>query len=80
LLGIQAAEQPPRYVAISKVRQMMKTVSIEEIDLTTLDSQGAPTVNRMFQPEVAERATMLSENADEAAGQLINLFKELGTL
>jgi electron transfer flavoprotein beta subunit len=80
LLGIQAAEQPPRYVAISKVRQMMKTVSIEEIDLSALDSKGAPSVNRMFQPEATERATMLSENADEAANQLINIFRELGTL
>ncbi len=80
LLGIQASEQPPRYVAISKVRQMMKTVNIEEQDLATFDSQGAPTVNRMFVAEAAERASMLSENADEAAGQLINIFKELGTL
>ncbi len=30
VLGIQAAEQPPRYVAVSKVRQMMKTSIIEE--------------------------------------------------
>jgi electron transfer flavoprotein beta subunit len=80
LLGIQAAEQPPRYVAISKVRQMMKTSSIEELDLTNLDPQGAPSVNRMFQPEAAQRATMLSDNPDEAASQLINIFKELGTL
>ena len=80
LLGIQAAEQPPRYVAISKVRQMMKTMSIEELDLTALDSKGAPIVDRMFQPEAAERATMLSENADDAAGQLADIFKELGVL
>ena len=80
LLGIQAAEQPPRYVAISKVRQMMKTMSIEELDLSTLDSTGAPVVNRMFQPETTERATMLSENADDAANQLATIFKELGVL
>ncbi len=80
LLGIQAAEQPPRYVAISKVRQMMKTISIEEMDIPSLDSSGAPTVNRLFQPEATQRATMLSENANDAAGQLIGIFKELGTL
>jgi electron transfer flavoprotein beta subunit len=80
LLGVQAAEQPPRYVAISKVRQMMKTMAIEEIDLASLDSAGAPTINRMFQPEVAERATMLSSDADEAASQLVNILKEMGTL
>jgi electron transfer flavoprotein beta subunit len=80
LLGIQAAEQPPRYVAISKVRQMMKTMSIDELDLSTLDTTLGPVINRMFQPEAVERATMLSENADEAASQLVNIFKELGTL
>jgi electron transfer flavoprotein beta subunit len=80
LLGIQAAEQPPRYVAISKVRQMMKTMSIEEIDLSSLELSGAPVVDRMFLPEATEKATMLSDNADEAASQLISIFKELGTL
>lgn len=80
VLGIQASEQPPRYVAISKVRQMMKTMSIEELDLGTLDSKGAPIIDRMFQPESTERATMLSENPDEAANQLVNIFKELGVI
>lgn len=80
VLGIQAAEQPPRYVAISKVRQMMKTMTIEEIDLAKVETTGAPIVKRMFQPEEVNRATMLSENADEAASQLVTIFKELGTL
>ena len=80
LLGIQSAEQPPRYVAISKVRQMMKTMSIEEFDLAEQDSTSTPVVNRMFQPESAERATMLSEIADDAANQLITIFKELGVV
>jgi electron transfer flavoprotein beta subunit len=80
LLGIQASEQPPRYVAISKVRQMMKTMSIEEMALPALDPSGAPTVNRMFQPEALEKATMLSDNPDEAASQLVDIFKEMGLL
>ncbi len=37
VLGIQAAEQPPRYVAVSKVRQMMKTSTIEERIASDLD-------------------------------------------
>ncbi len=80
LFGIQAAEQPPRYVAISKVRQMMKTMTIDEIPFTALDNKGGPVINRMFQPETAEKATMLSDNADEAANQLAIIFKELGVL
>ena len=80
LLGIQASEQPPRYVAISKVRQMMKTMSIEEVALPALDPSGAPDVTRMFQPDALEKATMLSDNPDEAANQLVAVFKEMGLL
>jgi len=45
-----------------------------------LDPTGGPTVSRMFQPQVAERATMLSENPDQAAEQLVAIFRELGVL
>lgn len=80
VLGIQAAEQPPRYVAISKVRQAMKTVTIEEQAAVDLDPSGGPTVSQMFQPQVAERAEMLEGDADEVAAKLVQLFGELGVL
>ena len=80
VLGIQAAEQPPRYVAYSKIRQVMGTAKIEERAVANLDIGGAAEVSRMFQPEVAERATMLEGGADEVADRLVAIFKELGTL
>jgi electron transfer flavoprotein beta subunit len=80
VLGIQAAEQPPRYVAVSKVRQAMKTSSIEEQDASKLDPCGGPTVGHMFQPEAATHATMITGNPDEVAARLVDLFKELGVL
>jgi electron transfer flavoprotein beta subunit len=80
VLGIQAAEQPPRYVAVSKVRQMMKTSKVEEQEAPALDASGGPTVTRMFQPEAAGRATMLSGTAEEVSAKLIGIFKELGVL
>jgi electron transfer flavoprotein beta subunit len=80
VLGIQAAEQPPRYVAVSKVRMVMKTASLEEKDASALDGSGGPSVSRMFQPESGERATMLSGSPDEVASQLVDIFKELGVL
>jgi electron transfer flavoprotein beta subunit len=80
VLGIQAAEQPPRYVAVSKVRQMMKTATIEEQDIHSLDSVGSATISRMFQPEAATRATMLANEPNQAAMELVALFKELGVL
>ncbi len=80
VVGIQAAEQPPRYVAVSKVRQAMKTSSIEEQDASNPDSCGGPTVGRMFQPEASAHATMITGNADEVADKLVGIFKELGVL
>ena len=80
VLGIQAAEQPPRYVAYSKIRQVMGTAKIEERAVADLDLSGGITVSRMFQPEVAERATMIEGSPEEVADKIIGIFKELGTL
>jgi electron transfer flavoprotein beta subunit len=78
VLGIQAATQPPRYVAISKVRQAMKTTSINEQNVTDLDLHGGPTVSRMFLPEVAERAAMIDGDEEEIAARLVEIFQEIG--
>ena len=80
VLGIQAAEQPPRYVAISKVRQAMKTSTLEEREVTALNLSGGPTIDRMFQPEAGERATMIEGDEEEIAAKLLEIFKELGVL
>jgi electron transfer flavoprotein beta subunit len=80
VLGIQAAESPPRYVAISKVRQAMKTTALDEQDVAELFPHGGPTVNRMFQPEASGRATMIEGDEEEVADKLIELFQELGIL
>jgi electron transfer flavoprotein beta subunit len=80
VLGIQAAEQPPRYIAYSKIRQVMSTAKIEEKPVADLDLSGGSSVTRMYQPEVATRATMLEGGTDEIADKLVSIFKELGTL
>jgi electron transfer flavoprotein beta subunit len=80
VLGIQAAEEPPRYVAISRIRQAMKTAAIEESAIAELDPSGGPTITRMFQPETGERATMLDGDEDEVATRLVAIFQDLGVL
>ncbi len=80
VLGIQVAEQPPRYVAVSKVRQAMKDSSIEEQDASDLDLNGAAAVGRMFQPEATSQAEMITGDPEEVTDKLVNLFKELGVL
>jgi len=80
VLGIQAAEEPPRYVAVSKVRQMMKTATIEEQDASELDPSGALDVTRMYLPEAAERAEMIDGDEEEIATRLVEIFKEIGVM
>jgi len=76
VLGVQASDEPPRYVAFTKVRQAMQTAHIEEQDIGELDLSGGVDVSRMFQPEVGERAEMLAGNADEVATRLIEIMQE----
>jgi electron transfer flavoprotein beta subunit len=80
VLGIQAAEAPPRYVAFSKVRQAMKTAAIEEQMIDELDTTGGPTISRMFQPEVGKRAVMLEGEAEEIAARLLEIIHEHGVV
>jgi electron transfer flavoprotein beta subunit len=79
VLGIQAADTPPRYVPISKIRQFMKTAKIDEED-GALETAGGVKVTRMYLPEVAERATMIEGGADAIAERLVEIFKEQGIL
>ena len=80
VFGIQVAEQPPRYVAVSKVRQAMKDSSLEEQDASDLDPSGGVTVERMFQPEATSQAEMITGDPEEVTDKLVSLFKELGVL
>ena len=80
VLGIQASEEPPRYVAISKVRQMMSTATIEEIAGDALETEGGVKINRMYLPEAAEKAEMLEGDEEEVAEKLTSILHDLGLL
>ena len=79
VLGIQAAEEPPRYVAISKIRQVMKTATIEESIASECDAEG-PAISRMYQPESGERAEMIDGDEEEVAARILAIFEEQGVL
>jgi electron transfer flavoprotein beta subunit len=80
VLGIQAAEQPPRYVAFSRVRQVMKTATIDEYEIAELDFSGGPTITRLFEPETGAHATMIQGDEEEVSSSLIGIFEEIGVL
>ncbi len=80
VLGVQAADQPPRYVAVSKIRQAMQTAAIEAQDVAVADVGGGPAIRRMYLPETTQGATMLEGDEEAVAAQLIDLFQEMGLL
>lgn len=80
VLGVQSAEKPPRYAAVAKVRQMMKTAKLDEQDLAAAPVRPQLEILRLYKPEVPERARMLEGSAEEVAAQVCDLMAEQGLL
>ena len=80
VLGIQAAEEPRRYIAISKIRQAMKVATIEEVQSDAINTSGGRSVSRMYLPESGERATTFDGDEVEVAQQIIKVLSERGVL
>ncbi len=80
VVGVQAAPQPPRYAPISKIRQIAKTVEIEEIEVDE-DGPGAGlTLHQMAPPVSTGRAEMLDGDAEEVAERIVEIIKEKGLI
>jgi len=80
VLGVQAAEKPPRYVPVAKVRGFTKSGKIETASVRAPARPAVLEVNRMHKPEVAGRAQMLEGSAEEIAGRLADLLAERGII
>lgn len=76
VVGIQAAESPPRYIAFSRVRQARNSATIEDMHVSDVDPSGGPEIIKMFQPEVAEKAEMITGSLEDISAQIIEIFKE----
>ena len=76
VVGIQAAQSPPRYVAFSRIRQARSSAVIEEVRVEVLESAGKPLIGRLSQPETGTRAEMLSGNPEEVAAKIMNILRE----
>jgi len=79
VLGIQAAERPLSYIAFSRIRQAMKTASLEEQPTPELASSEIP-IGKLFKAESGERATMLAGDVETVVARLVEIFDEIGVL
>ncbi len=80
VLGIQAARQPPRYAPVSRVRQAMKSATIEEIEVDEVPEVPIAPVRRMFKPEATGRAEIIEGDEEEVAGRIVEILQERGIL
>ncbi len=80
VLGVQMPDTPPRYVPISKIRQVMKTSRIQEEDAGELVGDGSLPTDHMSVPRTASRAEMIEGSVDQVADKLVSLFKEQGLI
>jgi electron transfer flavoprotein beta subunit len=80
VVGVQAASQPPRYAAISKVRQIAKTATIEEIETNDTESDAGIILRKAARPVPAGHAEMLEGDPEEVAGKIIAVLDERGLL
>jgi electron transfer flavoprotein beta subunit len=80
VIGIQSPDTPPRYVSISKIRQVMKTTKIKERDGAEWDLSGGVPVSRLAPPQVSSQVTLLEGSLENVAGELVRIFKEQGVI
>jgi electron transfer flavoprotein beta subunit len=78
VVGVQAATKPPRYAPISKVRQIAKSATIDEIEVDDEGPGAGMTLRKMSPPVSATHAEMLEGDAEEVAERIINIIKERG--
>jgi electron transfer flavoprotein beta subunit len=79
VLGIQAAEKPPRYVPVAKVRAAMKSRTIELVQTPAASERlSSLQVEEMAKPQVVEHAQMLKGSPEEITEQLCEILAERG--
>ncbi len=78
VLGIQAAREAPRYAPVSRVRQIMKTGTIERTPAGVDLPAAGSTVIRLAKPESGGHAELLEGSPADVAERLFTILAEKG--
>ncbi len=78
LLGVLSADEPPRYVPVSRIRAAMKSTKIEEQEVGAPASASAVTIERLYHPAAGQRAEILQGSAEEVAAKIASILREKG--
>lgn len=80
VVGVQAAEKPPRYVPVARVRAVMKTSQIESVEIpSTKAAVSLPEVT-LRQPAETGKAQMLEGSTEDVSVRIAELLAERGLL
>ena len=75
VLGIQAARQAPRYVAVSLIRQAQQDGNLSESDVDAPDDSSGVRVVSVRIPEAGEGAEMIDGDEETAAERIVEIIR-----
>lgn len=75
VFGIQAAERPPRYIPVSRVVQLRKSMAAKEFAPPLPEVQGVPEV-AFSKPQPVTRARLLEGDAKTVSEAIIRILAE----
>jgi electron transfer flavoprotein beta subunit len=78
VLGILGADQPPRYVSVSRIRAAMKSTQFEERAVPTPPPEPLLSVCRLYPPVSGSRAEMLAGSEADVAARIAEILAEKG--
>jgi len=78
VLGVLAAEQPPRYVPVSRIRAAAKSAQFDEQEFDPPPVDALTAVTELYAPEPAECAEMIEGDEEEVASRVAGILAERG--
>lgn len=80
VLGIQAAREAPRYVAVSRIRQAQDSGDLSATDVPEAPHRRGVRVTAVEIPETGEGAEMISGDEESAAERIVEIFRDAGVV
>lgn len=80
VLGIQAAEKPPRYVPVAKIRSVMRSAQIGIVEIAPSELPAGVSVERLFELEATGKAEMLEGTPEEVVARIAEILAERGLI
>ena len=74
------AEQPPRYVPVSRIRAAMKAAQIDEQAGTAAEQESPLVIRKLYPPASGSRAEILAGSESEVAARIAAILSEKGVV